>query len=504
MDNSILEVIKEKTDSQVSQPLSKRVVRGGLWVFALRIINRGLGFIKTIILARLLVPEDFGLLGIAMLSLSTLEIFSQTGFREALIQKKKNVESYLDTAWTVSVIRGLILFFILFFSAPLIANFFNTPDANLIIKIVAISTLLSGFRNVGVLFFQKELEFNKQFYYEFSATIVHLAVAIPLAFILRNVWALVWGSLAANLARLFMSYMLHPYRPTVSLQKDKYLELFQFGRWVLGSSIVIFLITQGDDILVAKMLGVTALGFYQIAYLLSNLPATEITHVMSQVTFPAYSNMQNDIQRLRHAYVRVLQLTTFTSMPLAAGIFVLAPVFIITFLGEKWIPMVPAMQVLCIFGATRALNATTGAIFYATGKPYILTKISSIQLVFLGILIYPLAVRAELVGVSWAVTLANLLCFILSFREIIKILDVSKKNIFNAVYPSIIVTLTILGSIYLFSIIIAHRISNLLTFIISIIIALTLYSIFAKFMGFSISTFLDMGTLFTEPIKIKN
>jgi O-antigen/teichoic acid export membrane protein len=129
-----------------------------MWVFGLRITSRGLGFVRTIILARLLAPHDFGLLGIAILAISTLETLSQTGFQAALIQKKENIESYLDTAWTVSAIRGIILFLILFLSAPVIAKFFNSPQATLIIRIIAVSTLLSGFRNIGILFFQKELE----------------------------------------------------------------------------------------------------------------------------------------------------------------------------------------------------------------------------------------------------------------------------------------------------------------------------------------------------------
>lgn len=321
-----------------------------MWVFGLRGINRVLGLIRTIILARLLAPSDFGLLGIAMLAIATLETFSQTGFNAALIQKKDNVESYLDTAWTVSAIRGVILFIILFFSAPLMASFFNTPQAALVIRVIALSTLLSGLRNIGILFFQKELEFNKQFIYELSATLVDLTVAVVLAFILRNVWALVWGGLAANFVRLFVSYVFHPYRPHIRLNKNEFQDLFSFGKWVFGSSILIFLVTQGDDIFVGKMLGATALGLYQMAYLISNLPATEITHVISQVTFPAYSKMQGDIPRLKAAYLDVLQLTAFISLPVAGGIFILAPEFTLIFLGEKWMPMVPTIQILVLAG----------------------------------------------------------------------------------------------------------------------------------------------------------
>jgi len=390
-------------NSHEPESLSKKVVRGGMWVFGLRIINRGLGFVRTIILARLLAPSDFGLLGIAMLAIATLETFSQTGFQAALIQKKENVESYLDTAWTVSAIRGVVLFSILFLSAPVIAKFFNSPQATLVIKVIAISTLLSGFRNIGILFFQKELEFNKQFIYELSATLVDITIAITLAFMLRNVWALVWGGLAANFVRLFMSYILHPYRPHVRFDKGEFKELFGFGRWVLGSSILGFLVVQGDDIFVGKMLGVTALGFYQMAYLISNLPATEITHVISQVTFPAYSKLQNDVKRLRGAYLDTLQLTAFVSIPIAGGIFILAPEFTEIFLGAKWMPMVPAIQVLVLAGLVRSIQATTGPIFLAVNRPEIEPRWQTVRLLVLIILIYPFSINWGILGTSIAV-----------------------------------------------------------------------------------------------------
>jgi len=422
-----------------SEPLSKKVVRGGLWVFGLRITNRGLGFIRTIILARLLAPSDFGLLGIAMLAIATLETFSQTGFQSALIQKRDNVESYLDTAWTVSAIRGILLFLILFFSAPLVATFFNSPQATLVIKVIAVSTFLSGFRNIGILFFQKELEFNKQFYYEFSATLVDLTVAISLAFILRNVWALVWGGLAANFVRLFMSYILHPYRPHVRFKKSEFKELFGFGKWVLGSSILIFLITQGDDIFVGKMLGVTALGFYQMAYLISNLSATEITHVISQVTFPAYSKMQYDLQRLREGYLKVLQIAALLSFPIAVLIFILAPEFTKICLGDKWMPMVPAMQVLSFAGLTRSIISTMSPVFSAVKRPIIGTKCQFIRFLLLAIFIYPFTLKWNLLGVANAVLVSNVISLFgfsymivrvteCKFGELIKLISIPAAN----------------------------------------------------------------------------
>ena len=470
-------------------------------MFSLRIVNKLFSLARLIILARILAPDDFGLMGIAFLAMSTLETFSQTGFQAALIQKKKNIESYLDTAWTVLILRGLLLFGILYFAAPFVASFFDTPEAKQIIQVIGFSMLFQAFTNIGVIYFQKELKFDKEFIYQFAETSANFIVAISAVLILRNVWALVFGMLAGSAARCFMSYLIHPYRPRLSLDLGKAKELFGFGKWIFGSSILIFLITQGDDIFVGKLLGVTALGFYQVAFRISNMPATEITHVISQVTFPAYSKLQDDIPKLREAYLKILEVTAFLSFPIAGLIFVLAPDFTRIFLGEKWMPMVPAMQVLCVFGIIRALNATTGPVFHAVGRPSILTRVSFVQLLFLAIIIYPFMSVAKLVGVAWAVVFANFLCFIFAFQEVLKITKAAKKNVLNAIVPSALITLSIIGSVYLVKIIMAGKVPLSVIFILSALIGLGIYLIYAKVFGF-FSNFFNSRYPFKETKKL--
>ena len=403
--------------------LSQRVVRGGFWVFASQIVNRSFNFVRLIILARILAPHDFGLMGIALLTMSTLDTFSQTGFQASLIQKKEDIKPYLDSAWTVMILRGLVLFTTLYFIAPYAATFFNALEARPIIRVIGFAILFQAFTNIGVIYFQKELEFNKQFVYQFVGTLSDFIVAISAVLILRNVWALVFGLLAGNFARFIVSYIIHPYRPHLSFDFDKARELFGFGKWVLGSSILIFLLTQGDDAFVGKFLGATMLGFYQLAYRISNMPATEITHVISQVTFPAYSKLQDDIPKLREAYLKVLQFTAFLSFPIAGMIFVLAPDFTKIFLGTKWMPAVPAMQVLAIFGITRSINATFGPVFQGIGRPSILTKASAIQLIIMIILIYPFTTKWGILGTSLAVIVPNFLVCIYLSKKLINAMD---------------------------------------------------------------------------------
>ena len=429
--------------------LAQRTVRGGLWVFSLRVVNKGLSIIRTVILARLLAPEDFGLFGIAVLALSTLEVFSQTGFQEALIQKKGSVTAYLDTAWTISVIRGSLLFIILFLTAPVIAEFFSASEAVLIIRIIALSTLLTGFRNVGILFLTKELDFKKKSFYEFSAALVDFVVSVLLVILLRNVWALVWGGLAGNLVRLIMSFIIHPSRPRFKFEKKKAVELFRYGKWLLGSGILIFLVTQGDDIFVGKLLGVTALAFYQMAYLWSNLPATEITHVISQVTFPAYAKLQDNLPRLRTAYTEVLQVTLLVSFPIAGAIFTLGPDFTQIFLGNHWLPMVPALQVLVIAGFIRSTGSLTGPLFQAVGRPDQGTKLQIAKLILLLIVIYPLTIRWGILGTALAVVINGIIVNPFAHLKAIRMVDGRVKDVIKILLLPGFSTLVMITFLYL-------------------------------------------------------
>jgi O-antigen/teichoic acid export membrane protein len=387
-----------------------------------------LRLIRLVILARILSPNDFGLFGIALLAMSTLETFSQTGFQTALVQKKKNISNYLDTAWTVSVIRGTILMIFLFITAPYIARFFNTPEASFIIQVIGVSMFFGGFTNIGILYFHKELEFNRQFVYHLSTTLVEFIVVVSAALIFKNVWALVFGLLAGTITGLVASYVIHPHRSSFRLDISKAKELFSFGKWVFGSSILAFLITQGDDAFVGKFLGALMLGFYQMAYRIASMPTTEITHVISHVTFPAYAKMQDNLPRLKEAYLRVLQVTSFLSFPLAGLIFFFAPDFTKIFLGEKWMPIVPALKVLVIWGLIRSIGTLTGQIFLSLGNPGIITKLQFIALVLLGILIYPLSAKWGILGTSLAVVAAIVVPNLFAFHIVIKTLKCGVLN----------------------------------------------------------------------------
>ena len=458
------------------ETLSQKVARSGFWVFFLRIVNLGFSLIRLIILARILSPSDFGLMGVALLTMSTLETFSQTGFQAALIQKKEDIQSYLNSAWTVLILRGFVLFVILYFIAPYAAIFFSAPEAKPIIRVIGFSILFQAFANIGITYFKKELEFNKEFIYQLAGTLADFIVAISAVLILRNVWALVLGLLAGNITRCFVSYLIHPYRPRLNFNLEKIKELFGFGKWILGSSILIFLITQGDDIFVGKLLGATALGFYQLAYRISNTPATEITHIISQVTFPTYSKLQDNIPKLREAYLKVLQFTAFLSFPMAGLIFILAPDFTKIFLGEKWIPMVSAMQVFCVLGALRSIAAASGSIFLATGRPDIEAKLPAAQLALLAILIYPLTTKWGITGTAISVVIVSCSFFFIILGIVVRLIKMERADVINLIKIISFPPLAIIPLIFTKNFVLNHFIVNdIVNFSMSIIVGIVFY-----------------------------
>jgi O-antigen/teichoic acid export membrane protein len=402
--------------------LSQKAVRGVIWVFALRAFIRLFSVARAAILARLLAPNDFGMFGIAMLAISTLEKFSQTGFETALVQKTENMNQYLDTAWTVLILRGLLSAFLLFGIAPYVADFFNEPMAKSLLRVLGLSLVFKGFSNIGTIYFRKELDFHKQFVFQLLSTLVDLGVAIAAAFMLRSAWALVYGLLAGSFVGMVSSYLVHPYRPRLAFDRQKAKDLFKFGRWILGSTVLIFLATQGDDIFLGKMLGVTALGLYQMAFTIASIPSTEITRVISQVSFPVYAKLQTNLLELRRAYLMTLQVTALLAFPLAVSILALASDITQVFLGNQWLHIIPTLQVLSVFGLIRSFGATTGPIFNGTGHPEIPAKLVILEVVILAALIYPLVSLWGIAGAAWATLIAILVTQIVGGIKLVRLI----------------------------------------------------------------------------------
>jgi O-antigen/teichoic acid export membrane protein len=222
------------------------------------------------------------------------------------------------------------------------------------------------------------------------------------------VWALVFGVLAREISLVVGSYIAHPYRPRLSGDRQRMIELYRFGIWIFVSAILSYLSANLDDVVVGRVLDVTALGFYTTAFTLSSFTGEQVTGVINDVAFPAYSRLQSDKPRLRNAYMRTFRVVVVVALPATAGLWFVGPQLVETLMGAKWLPMIPAFNVLLIWGLLRSLGATTSPLLFATGRPDINTKAHFASVVLLAAAIYPMTTHGGIVGAAWATVVTGL------------------------------------------------------------------------------------------------
>lgn len=385
-----------------------------------RLTDRGIGFISTLILARLLVPTDFGLVAMGMTILATLELLSAFSFDLALIHNQQAQRHHYDTAWTFAVLFGLFNAFAMCVLARPMASFFGEPRVEGMMYVMALGPLIQGFDNVGVIAFTKDLELHKEFWFSLSKKLTGFAVTIPLAFIYQSYWALVVGVIAIRLTSLVLSYRRHPFRPKLSLAAAG--DLFHFSKWMLVNNFLAFFNNRGADFVIGKISGASSLGLYSVAYEIANLPTTEMVFPIQRAVFPGYSRLAGDRNELRKTFLNVIALITLITVPLGAGIGLVAEPIVQLLLGPKWVNAVPLIQVLAIFGIIRTIHGPTGTIYLALGKPRIVAFLQCVQLAVSITMMLILIPQLGPVGAAWSVvtgaSMAMLVNYYLLIREL--------------------------------------------------------------------------------------
>lgn len=389
--------------------LTNKTVRAGSWLFGHTLIARIGGIIKTAIIARILTPSQFGVFGIATLALGLLETFSETNVDQALIQKKDLNNKDLTAAWVISIFRGFLISAILFLTAPLIGAFFHEPNAVLFIQVIAFAPFIRNFSSPTITLFRRNLDFKKEFTMKSITTSVEVIVGVLVSLWTKNAWGLVAALIAGSISDVILSFTLMPKLIITKPDKASVMKLLKFSGWLWGSSIVSYLVNEGDDIFVGRFLGTTRLAFYQNAFKISSLPATQITGIASQAIYPAFSSIQTDKQRLVRAFKKSLWVTAGLTTATSLAIMFFAKPITLLVLGSQWLEIIPSLQVLTIYGIVRSIATVAGPILKALDRPDVITKFALLRLFVLGAFIYPLTSRYGIVGTSWAVVISTLL-----------------------------------------------------------------------------------------------
>ena len=301
--------------SESQQSIKKEMIVGSAWMVSMRWAIRGIGLISTMILARILVPEDFGLVAMAMIIVNLTDVITSFGVDMAIIQNQ-NAKSreYFDTGWTLKIIQTCAAGALLALVAPFAGSYFSEPRVVDILYILSIAVALSGFENIGVVAFRKDLEFHKEFRFQVIKKLGSFFITIGCAFLLRSFWALIIGMFVGRVLEVALSYMLHSFRPRFSMQKIR--ELWSFSQWMLIANIGGHIKSEVIDLMiVGRYHSAAHLGLYREATEISALPTKEVIWPLSRALFPGYSRLADDKPRLRAAYRNVVSVMVMFLIP---------------------------------------------------------------------------------------------------------------------------------------------------------------------------------------------
>ncbi len=375
------------------------------WLGVATIVTRAFSALQMLILAKLLLPADFGLVQVATLAISSLELFRELGFGSALIYWRREVEDAADTAFLIILSSSLLIYLIAFFGAEPLMQLISKDAAAAIqavpvLRALALTTVISSIGQVPIILLAKDLNFRLKIIPDMFGAIGGGILAIALALAGFGVWSLVTGYVVEALIVAVAVWFVSSWRPRWRLRWTIAKEMFAYGKSIVGSQILVFLITHIDDAFVSKLLGPASLGHYGFAYNTSNLPATHITRLVGQVTFPAFSKVQDSLETLRDIYLKTTHYVSLVSVPAAICIIAFAPEFIHDVYGDKWVPAIVPLQLLGIYGLIRSVAANMGNVFKAGGKPQWLMGIALFRLVLTVAGLYPATYYYGITGVS--------------------------------------------------------------------------------------------------------
>lgn len=412
--------------------LGMAVAKGAAWTVSFRMAQRLIGVVSTLLLARLLVPSDFGLIAMAMTLLALIEVVTVGEFSSAIIQNPNATRDHYNTAWTLSVLFGLTAALLLILFAQPAAIFFREPRLANVIYWLSVLPLLHGLWNMGCVDFRKHLEFRKDFILQVGSKLSGFAVVVPLAFLTRSYWALVAGAIAGRVGGLALSYALHPFRPRFSLRGTR--ELFGFSAWMMLNNAVNYLRLRGAHLVIGRLMSSQSLGLYTVSFEMANLPTSELAMPINRAIFPGYSKLQDDRVAMQRAFLRVLGLVALGTVPAGIGMASVAHLFVPAVLGSKWIEAVPLISLLAIGGTIYVLQVNIQSLYYATGRPKLKGLMTLLEIAVLLPLLLLLVPRYELTGAAIAMLATVSLSVPVNFGIALKLLKLSPHSAVKVVW----------------------------------------------------------------------
>lgn len=380
----------------------KKTIGGFFWTSALSGSIRIMAFAKIAILARILLPSQFGEFAVVGMVLAFLEIVTETGINVFLLQEKDSLARFIDTAWVVSIARGIIISALMIFAAAPVADFFQIPDVRNLIVLASLIPALRGFINPANIRFQKDLNFSRDFWYRFSIVFAEIGLTVVLALATKTASSLVLGLVGAAIYEVFASWMFVTPRPKLKLDYDQVGQIISKGKWVTGFGLFDYVFTTIDNVVVGRLLGSTDLGIYQNAYKLSLLPSTQVNDIYYKTTTPVYVKMKEEKKSIVRAVTLGTGALVVLQVVVGIAIYFLADWLVRITLGANWLGAIPVVKVLAGLSIVRGMAFSFNSLFVALHKQKYVAVATFCSMVVMGILIVPMVAKNGLVGAAQA------------------------------------------------------------------------------------------------------
>ncbi|MGQ9697372.1 MAG: lipopolysaccharide biosynthesis protein [Armatimonadota bacterium] len=416
------------------QSLRAVTVRG-IGLFGITEVSTKLfSFAVGVALARILEPRHYGVVAAAGLLIELTSLFSSVGIGAAVVHRRDRIREALHTGFFIQTGLSLALFLLVFFTAPLWGAFYRRPDVTPVVRVLALGLIINSLTFAPSTMLSRELRFGLMCLPEVGSALGYAMLAVPLALAGAKHWSLVGGILGSAVLSLVVWYVVSPYRPRLMFDPALARELWGYGRHVLATTLVGYLVIHVDDFAVGRMLGVAALGYYAFAYRWGNWAATDLVRLVNRITFPAYAKIQHDLDRVREAYLESLRCLGAVVIPISFGLFAVAPQFIVGVFGAKWAPSIVPLELLAFFGTARAIGSIGGSVRQGIGRPDVTAKLSMGQLAMSAALLVPLirawglfgavmAVLAPALITNFAGLVANQMLFGARVSHVLKVLQ---------------------------------------------------------------------------------
>lgn len=360
--------------------LGRSSVTNVMWNAATFGLSKLVVLVTTIILARLLQPEDFGLLAIGLVVIGYLDFINDFGISAAVIQHEGDAERTASTAFWINLMLGAALATVGYVSAPHLASFFSEPRATDLIRVLSLSFPITSIGAIHEARLRKGLRFSRRVVPEFLKGVAKGAVSITLAVLGYGVWSLVWGQLAGALAAALAYWIVFPWLPRRRLDVRVGRELLGFGSQMTLVGLLGGLHKNLDYLVIGRRLDSGQLGFYSMAFRLPQLLIESVVDISGQVAFPAFARVRSQPERVRSGLQRMLRLIGLVIVPLGLGVALTADSFVRLFYGSRWLDVVPVMQVLAIYMFVQSMSKICGDVYKAMGRPGILNRLAIIKL----------------------------------------------------------------------------------------------------------------------------